>query len=275
MTIATRNRLIRSAIVFSAIFSVIAVTCVILLITRLSLPLTMSGTRQLSILDSFKLFPYSPIASLLGLAFFPLFSLFFLIYLLFTFEKTQTVEITFFAASIFIVSLESLRLFIPLYQLHLFSGFFSMTISRISLFSRIFFILSLLSSGIFSTGQTIQKLGSGLFLLVFVSFSLSNAIPVNSGNNSSNFLSLPGYPGTLSFLFVILCLLTALSYIILGKNRSSKDYSLLSLASTMLLAGYSTLAFCDSWIFFIVGETLFFLGTWMFLGRMHRYYLWQ
>lgn len=275
MTIATRNRLIRTAIIASTIISAVAIICVGVLIAKNSLPHTVSGSRPLPGLDNFRLFPYSPIASLLALVFFPLFSVFFLIFLLFGFEKTQTVEITFFAASIFIVSLESLRLFIPLYQLQLSSGFFSMTISRISLFSRIFFILSLLASGIFSTGQTSQRLGSAIFLLLFVSFSLSNAIPVNSGNNTSNFLLLPGYQITLSYLFVILSLLIATSYIILGKSRSSKDYSLIALASILLLVGYSLLTLCDSWFFLIAGGVLFFYGNWMYLSRMHRYYLWQ
>lgn len=275
MTIATRNRLIRTAIIISAVISTIAITCVVILLTKKTVPQTISGSRPFPVLENFKIFSYSPIASLLSLTYFPLFSVFFLTFLLFGFEKTQTVEITFFAASIFIVSLESFRLFIPLYQLQLFPGFFSTTISRISLFSRIFFILSLLASGIFSTGQTAQKLGSAIFLLVFVSFSLSNSIPVNSGNNTSNFLLLPGYQGTLSFLFIILCFLTAISYIILGKSRGSKDYSLIALASTILLVGYSLLTLCDSWIFLVSGSGLFFYGTWMYLNRMHRYYLWQ
>ena len=275
MTIATRNRLIRIAIISSTLISTIAITCVVVLVTKKTMPDILFGSRPVPVLDKFAFFPYSPIASLLSLSFFPLYSVFFLSFLLFGFEKTQTVEITFFAASVFMVSLESLRLFIPLYELQLFSGFLSMSISRISLFSRIFFILSLLSSGIFSTGQTAQKLGSALFLLAFVSFSLANAIPINSGNNSSNFLLSPGYPRTLALLFVILCILIAISYIILGNNRSSKDYSFISIASIILLLGYSLIIVCDSWIFFIVGEFLFFYGTWMYLDRMHRYYLWQ
>lgn len=275
MTIATRNRFIRIAALISLFLVIMSVISVILILSRDLLPAKAPGYRPLPILDDFFLTPYNPIAAIVAIGIFPLFALAGLIYILVAFEKTQTVEISFFAACVFATSFEAIRLLIPLNELWIHANFFSVTISRIVFFSRIFTLLALLSSAIFATGKTIQHVGPSIFLLSFFSFSLANAIPINSENISSNFLIPSGYKEIIIFFFLLLAVLCALSYFILGKRKNIPEYSRAATGVVLSLIGYFLLCACDSWIFFAGGSILFFTGSWLYLKPIHQYYLWQ
>lgn len=275
MTIAARNRFIKIATVVSLALVAAAIASVTLILMRHSLPETAPGLRPLQGMDGFALTPYSPAAAIMAIGIFPFFSLLGLLYILFAFEKTQTVEITFFAACVFAVSFESFRLLIPLNELWSQANFLSVTISRLVFFSRIFTMLALLSSAVFASGKTLQQLGPSIFLLAFVSFSLAGAIPVNSGNMSSIFLVTSGYKETIRLFLFLIGSLSALSYLILGKTRNIPEYSRSAGGIVVLLSGYAMLASCDTWLFLAGGVILFFGGAWLYLNPIHRYYLWQ
>jgi hypothetical protein len=269
MTIATRNRFIRIAACAALALAVTAIVCIVLILVRKHLPATMLGVRPLSFMH------YSPYASLASIGLFPIVSLAGLLYILFAFEKTQTIEITFFAACLFSLSIEAFRLFIPLYQTWLSSGFLAITISRAILVARIFLLLSLLCSGIFTTGQTSQEVGPSIFLLAFFSFALSKAIPFNEGHFSSNFLIQPSYTDMVTLFMLLIGVLCVLVYLIPGKLKTIPEYRQAAGGLAMFLAGYAILSICDSWVFFAAGSILFVAGTCVYLDRLHRYYLWQ
>jgi len=275
MTIASRNRFIRLAAFISLALLITSITSIVLVLVHNGLPAAPQGTRPLAILYKLGITPFSSLASMIAIGIYPLYSLIFLLYILFAFEKTQTVEIIFFAAFTFSVSLEAFRIFIPLYQLWNNSGFYSVMLSRITYCSRILTVLFLLSSSIFTTRKSAQQLGPVIFLLAFLAFSLANAIPANSGTISSNFLVTPGYSSMLMLFFFILELLCTISYLIMGKSLGVKEYFQAALGLILLLAGYSLLTLCDSWVFLASGVLLLFLGTRVYLDRMHHYYLWQ
>jgi hypothetical protein len=275
MTIATRNRFIRICTVISLLLAVASIVSIVLVFARGLLPATPPGYRPLAALDTFILTPYSPQATTAAIGIFPILSLAGLIYILFAFEKTQTVEITFFAACVFAVSLESIRLLIPLFALWINTNVFLVTISRFIFFSRIFTLLALLLSAIFATGNVVQQVGPIIFLLAFISFSLSNAIPINSGRISSVYLIATGYKETITLFFILLGILSILSYHILGKTRNVPEYSRAAVGIVLLLIGYALLAACDSWLFFIAGSALLLYGAVRFLKPVHQYYLWQ
>jgi len=275
MTIATRNKFIRAAALIALSFAITAVVCVILILVKKRLPAEMIGTRATFALKGIPFAQWSSRASIAAIAIYPFFALAGLLYILFAFEKTQTVEITFFAACLFAISFETLRLFIPLYQTWIHGDFLAVAVSRAVLVSRIFVLLGLLASGIFTTGQTAQQLGPSVFLLAFFSFGLGSAIPLNSSRMSANFLVIPGYSGMLSLFMLLLGFLAVLSYLIPGKMRVIPEYKHAAFGLILFLAGYALLSLCDSWAFFGAGAALFIAGSWLYLERLHRYYLWQ
>ena len=276
MTIAARNRIIRLATIVSLGLVAFASISLVLILLKGSLPsMQRPGIRPIPALDGFFLTAYSPVASALSTVFFPILSLACLAYVLFAFEKTQSIEITFFAACAFALSLESLRILFPLYGLWMHPGFFSVTISRVVLFCRIFTVLSLLASVIFTTGQTAQQIGSSVFLIAFFSFSLVNIVPFNPANLLSNFSVRPGYSGMLLFFMIAIGCLSVVSYAIQGATKGANGYVTASVGLFLFLGGYLVLGACDSWLFFAVGEAMICLGAWIYLKRMHGYYMWQ
>jgi hypothetical protein len=275
MTIASRNRFIRIATIFSAALTIMFIVSISLTFIRHSLPQIIPGARTLPSLDRLGIAPWSPVATLISIGIYPVFSLVCLVYILFAFEKTQTVEITFFAAFALASSLEAFRVFIPLYGLWHNASFYAETLSRLTLFSRFLSILLILASCIFTTGKSIQQIGASIFLLAFFSLSISKVIPINTGAVVSNFTMQSGYPGSIMFLLMTLGALSALSYLILGITRTIPEYISAAAGITLLLAGYMLLALCDSWMFLIAGSVLFFWGAWIYLNKIHRYYLWQ
>lgn len=275
MTIATRNRFIKLATIIALVFAIITIPAIIVILIKHNIPEIIPGPREALFLDHFLLTTYSPTASIAAIGIFPIFSLLGLLYILFAFEKTQTIEITFFASCVFALSLETLRLLIPLFQLWIHGSFYTVTISRFVFFSRIFTILALLSSALFATGNTIQQIGPSIFLLSFFSFSLANAIPLSLGNMGSNFLVVSGYKEMLRIFFGLIGMLSVVSYAILGETKKIPEYTRSSLGLLLFLPGYSLLSTCDSWLFFTGGSIFLFLGAWLYLKPMHQYYLWQ
>ena len=275
MTIASRNTFIRIGAVLSFALLVTSVVSAALVIMRHGLPEMPPGPRPLALLDHFPLTPWSPVASMAAIGVYPLFALLCLGYILFAFEKTQTVEITLFSACACAISLEAFRIFIPFYKLWIHTGFYAETVSRIAYFSRILALILLLASAIFTTGETIQQLAPSIFILAFFSFSLSNVIPVNTGSMLSCFTMEVGYGPMLNIFFFTFGLLSAVSYVILGKTRGVREYMFAAGGIVLFLAGYALLAMCDTWIFLLAGSALLFAGAGLYLDRIHRYYLWQ
>ncbi|ULQ60661.1 hypothetical protein K7I13_05145 [Brucepastera parasyntrophica] len=275
MTIAARNRFIRLFRFFSLAFLVVAVLSIIQLLLRHEVITEIPLNRPFKLLDSFTTTLQSPYAAIIAIGILPLYSVLLLSYIHFTFEKTQTVEITFFAAAVFAVSLETFRLFIPLFHLWINSTFLSVTVSRIVLFSRFFVLLTLLASVIFNTEQAVQMVGSLIFLLAFVSVSLAYAFPMNTEIIGSNFLVAQGYNSIVNYFFAITGILTVLSYIVLGKQRGIAEYTGAAAGILLMLLGYVQLIFCDTWLFLVTGAIMLFFGSWLYLKRIHHYYLWQ
>ena len=275
MTIAARNRFIRMGALVSLSLVIAASAGVAYMTLKGAHPTGQPGPRGFALLDGFFLTPFSPTAAVLAAGIFPFFSLLCLAYVLFAFEKTQTIEITFFAAAAFSVSLESLRVLVPLGELVPMARISPVFISRAILFCRIFSTLSLLASVIFTTGQTAQQLGASVFLIGFFSFSLVTAVPFNAARLYSNFLVRPGFTATITVFLSVIALLAVISYLIQGKTRAAGDYTAAGFALLAFFAGYAILSYCDSWAFLCAGGFLLFSGGWQYLDRIHRYYLWQ
>lgn len=275
MTIAARNRFLRAALAMAAILLAGAAVAVIAVLTGDYLPAEAPGTRPLPFLGSLPLFRYSPVASVLAVAAFPLFAAASLAFILFAFEKTQTVELTFFAAAAFAVALESLRLVMPLRDLWVGSMVYSVSISRVALFARLMALLSILGGIIFATAENSQQTGAGVFILSFFSFSLAKAIPMNTSDLAANFYVRSGYPRAMETFLAIVGILSVAAFLLQGIRRGIPEYRRSAAGLAVFLAGYGLLLSCDAWAIFAAGTALFFGGARMFLRGLHSYYLWQ
>lgn len=275
MTLATRNNFIRIATLLVLVISVVCAAVFTVMLVRGSIPSVPDQTRPLAVLAVLPFTPYSPVAALAAISFLPLLSLAGLLYIMFAFEKTQTTEITFFAAGVFTLALEAFRIAIPFNELWMNTGFILAAISRIVLFCRLFIVLCLLSSILFTTGETTQQIGPAIFLTAFFSFSLVNAVPFNTDNLTTTWFVQPGYSGMMYLFLGILGLLAAISYRVQGRIKNAREYSKAAWGLLMLLSGYALLSVCDSWVLFGLGVLAIIEGAWRYLRQIHRYYLWQ
>ncbi len=275
MTIAARNRFLRAGLILAAIMMILTGVAAVLVLTGGSLPKAAPGTRALPILDRIPFAPYSAVASTVAIAVFPLFSVFTLAYILFGFEKTQTIELTFFAATAFAISLESFRVLIPLWELWASTAGYAAEASRIAVFGRLFAMLTILAGILFVTGDNAQQTGAGIFILAFFAFTLAKAIPVNSTDVSSNFFVRNGYATAINTFMWVLGILAVAGYLIHGLTRGTPEYVRASVALAFMCAGYVLLLGCDSWIVLGAGALSLTGGTRRFLKSLHALYLWQ
>ncbi len=275
MTLATRNNFIRIATLLVFIIAMLSVTAFVYILLKGPVLSSPGQIRPLKVFSALPFTPHSPAAALAAITFFPLLSLAGLIYILFAFEKTQTTEITFFAAAVFTIALEAFRLIIPLNELWMNNGFILAAVSRITLFCHLFIVLCLLSSILYTTGQTTQQIGPAIFLTAFFSFSLVNVVPFNTAILTSTWFVPPGYARMIYLFLGILGLLAAISYRVQGRLRNAREYSCSARGVLILLVGYALLCVSDSWVVFGAGAFALVNGAWLYLRQIHRYYLWQ
>jgi len=275
MTIAARNRFLRAGLILAIVMLALSCVAAVVVLTGGTLPAASPGTRPVPALDRLPFAPYSPVASLLSIAIFPLFSVVTLAFILFAFEKTQTIELTFFAATAFAIALESFRILIPLLELWANSNGYSVSVSRIALFGRLFAMLAALAGIIFVTGENAQQTGAAVFILAFFAFTLAKAIPVNSADMSSNFFVRNGYTAAIEVFLGALGFFSVLGYLMQGLTRGVPEYVKAAAGLAAFIAGYAILLGCDSWVAFAGGILALFLGTRLFVMSLHSLYLWQ
>lgn len=273
MTLAVRNRLVLFATIVTALIAIGTIFIAVLVFIKTPSSFYV-GERILHILSQFSLFSYSFYASIASVVFFPIFSFICLIIIYLSFEKTQSIEITFFAAALFAISFEGFRILIPFYELWEPTLFYASTITRIVLTSRIFLCLAIYSSGIFTTGATSGQLGAALFLEAFLSFTLAKIIPLNTYSLSSNFLINIGYSHIIFTIFLCMVILTIIIFYILAKTRSILEYLGVAHGLYSFFIGYFFLMLSDTWLILIASILLFTTGTRIFVKKIHAYHLW-
>lgn len=233
------------------------------------------GQKRLLLLPDFFLLNSDFYASVAGILALTLFSTLTCFRLFFLFEKTPSVEITFFSAGIVSVSLESVRLFVPMYHLTEGKLFLVDVLSRTVFFSRIFFILTILAGAIFSFEKKLQQTGTVLFMLAFIAFLAAQSLPVNYSEPTSLFFMPPGYLKLLVFICLFLGVTTILSFVFQYILKNDKAYLGTAAGTFLMSAGWTLLGLCDNWIFFAAGTVLQIVGTEKYLRSLHASYLWQ
>lgn len=274
MTIAARNRLIKLGMLFSCLLSIISISIFIFICINPD-SAGSGGERRFLTFPDFFLFDFNFYAATAGILAMTLLSTTTCFRMYFLFEKTTSIEITFFAAGIISISLESIRMMVPLYNLWQAQPLFIYIISRTVFFSRIFFILAVLAGAIFSFEKNFQQGGTALFSLVFLAFLTARFLPVNYSDSTSLFFLAPGYLNILIFLSCFMCVTAVISFIIQGITKNDKAYYTTAAGCTFMLTGWILLCLCDNWVFLCAGLILQILGTEKYLRSLHTYYMWQ
>jgi len=275
MTIAGRNRVLIFGICIAALMVIGSVSCCIVIIAHnllAQLPTVPESTFWLLRLP---FFAYNNYAVMIGIASLPLIALILLICVFFLFEKTHALEISFFSLFIFALSVESLQLLFPLQTYYPLLPVFMASIARIIFFFRFVACLVLLTSSLFAHKTFTRETGSIIFLLSFIAFALSHAIPIDTVHSLSFFSFSQSYRYLLYSFSGIVCALAVLSFLLVGIYRSITEYRKAALRLLAMLIAYIALLYIGSWFFTVLGIGVLLAGGFFFLKAIHQFYLWQ
>ena len=274
MTITVRNRIIKGGAAASSLLSLLALSAFVLLClhTERDIPEGLTRFARLPDTSLFSLNFYASAGAALVLT---LAGTITLLRVYFLFEKTPSIEITFFSAGLIAVSAECVRLLAPIFSVWQTRPLSLILISRAVLFVRVFFVLSLLAGAIFSIEKTMQNSGTLLFFIFVASFFTAAGVPVNYSEPRSAFFLMPGYSVMLTLIFALLLLISPFSFALQAKARGAPEYYKTAAGCLCLSLGWLLLGLCDCWALLDAGLILFFVGASLYVRSLHKLYLWQ
>lgn len=272
MTLNTRNKLLFIFTIFSGILCIgLLIIYLIHVISNKLITLSFFSLDNIIklILEPSKTIPL--LSTLILLIFVPTIS-----YIsLRIFEKTQAPEAIYFDVFILGVFFTSLQILIHIFSLENSLSLLHLTISKTAFAGQIAVLLSFLFSSIFSNDDQIQIAEKNFYIILIISFFLSNFIPLNLANKSENILTALGFSKQFTFLLPISILCTFFSFLFYNPKQGKKKNYAIPIAYLMLITGFFILCFSISFIFMVIGSILFFWGTLIYLRTIHDYYLYR
>jgi hypothetical protein len=196
-------------------------------------------------------------------------------FILYSFRKTSSTEIYFFSFWVLSVGLESLRLVV--FDLAAGGGsvYWQIATTKILLFARYAGYLSLFASGLYAAGFRNEKLGTVVAVILAVSFGLATAMPINTGSFAATLELRAGYVGINAILALAVAIVTVADYLYAAHSTGEGSYRLVALGAAILLVGHRLLTTQWNPIAMVAGFVLLVAGSWIYVSRLHAYYLWQ
>jgi len=196
-------------------------------------------------------------------------------FILYSFRKTVSAEIYFFAYWVLSVGLEVLRLVV--FDLAAGGGsvYWQIAATKALLFARYAGYLSLFVSGLYAAGFRSEKLGSVAAVVLAISFGLATAMPINTGSFAATLELRAGYVELNSILVLVVAIVTVADYLYAAHSTRESSYRLIALGAGIFLVGHRLLTTQWNPFYMIAGFALLVVGSWLYVSRLHSYYLWQ
>ena len=198
-----------------------------------------------------------------------------IILIFYFFEKTSSPEILFIGCFVISLSLELVRIAIPLKSVFPFPSMYLITASKVLLFGRYFGLFSLFAAGVYAAGLDIQKQQNIFFLTVLAALIIAWDVPVDYAVWNSTFVLSYGYSSLFYMAETGILIITIVTFIISAYTRSSRRYIHIGIGIFLAFTGRNILLNSDTWITPVPGFLLLSVGTWFICSRLHRMYLWQ
>ncbi len=210
-----------------------------------------------------------------GIGLCALYSALLLGYILYSFRKTVSAEIFFFSFWVLAVGFEVLRLSIFDIAAGGGSAYWQIGATKALLFTRYAGYLSLFASGLYAAGFRNEKIGAVAAIAFAISFGLAAAMPVNTGAFAATLELKAGYAGMNLALILAVAIVTVADYLYAARSTGEASYRVVSLGTAILLVGHRLLTTEWNPLGMIAGFALLVAGSWLFVSRLHAYYLWQ
>jgi hypothetical protein len=195
--------------------------------------------------------------------------------ILFSFRKTASTEVFFFAFWVLSIGLEVLRLGAFALAAGGGTAYVQSVEARALYFARYAGYLSLFTSGLYAAGFRNEKLGATVAVVLAVALGLSLAMPVNTGSFAPTLEIRAGYSDLNVVLFYIISGVTVFNFLYAAAYKGERAYRFVALGAAALVLGYRLLT--SQWhpAPMLAGFALLAAGSWLFVSRLHAYYLWQ
>jgi hypothetical protein len=198
-----------------------------------------------------------------------------LAYILYSFRKTVSAEIYFFAFWVLSVGLEVLRLWI--FDLAAGDGsvYWQIVTTKALLFARYTGYFSLFTSGLYAAGFRSEKLGTAIMVVLALSFGLAASMPVDTGSFARTFELQAGYIEINAGLAILVTVLTVADYLYASHSTGERSYLIIALGAATFLVGHRLLTTQWNPAAIVMGFVLLVVGSWLYVSHLHTYYLWQ
>ncbi len=261
MTIRTRNHIYLGLHIVCSLFFILSMILVIARGSHLY-------SRMPFGFDSGLAF-YSFPAAVSGILFFPLLGALVSFAIYRGFEKTPSMEITYFLGVIVECIAEGIRILVPVLELgHSFS-FLLVAVGRIVVAGRIACVLSIFFASAFSSNEEIQNQERNLTIIIASSCLCAFFYPVNTNVIEPFIMVQMGYR---RFFIVIRFLVVACSLVSMIQEAiasGSRAYLLKMVGVVIFTVGYSILCSCTNWIVFGLSIAFVSAGVLIYLKVIH------
>jgi hypothetical protein len=196
-------------------------------------------------------------------------------YILYSFRKTVSTEIFFYSFWALSVGLEVLRLVVFNTAAEGSSVYWQIVATKALLCARYAGYLSLFVSGLYASGFRNEKIGTVAAVFLATATGLAMAMPVNTGAFAPTLELRAGYKELNLGFALIVILVTLANFLQAAHSSGERSYSLVALGAAVFLAGHRLLITQWNPFALVFGFALLVVGSWLFISRLHAYYLWQ
>jgi hypothetical protein len=195
--------------------------------------------------------------------------------ILYSFRKTVSAEIYFFSYWVLSLGFEILRLVVFSLAADDIAATWQILATKALLFSRYSGQLALFASGLYAAGLRNEKLGTVTALVLAPAFALAATMPINTGSFAPTLELFPGYGDLNEAFFVFLAVATVLNFLYASRVSGEKSYRVVAAGALLFLVGQRLLVTQWNPFMMVLGFSLLAGGSWLFVSRLHSYYLWQ
>ncbi len=196
-------------------------------------------------------------------------------FILSSFRKTASTEVFFFSLWVLSVAFEVLRLGAFAIAVGGGTAFVQAAEARALLFTRYAGSLALFASGLYAVGFRNEKLGTVVGVVLIISLGLALAMPINTGSYAPTLELRSGYSALSEALLGIVAAVTIFNFFYASTYKGERTYRVIALGALALVAGHKLMTSQWNPLLLLAGFALLAAGTWLFVSRLHTYYLWQ
>lgn len=195
--------------------------------------------------------------------------------ILYSFRTTVSSEVYFFSFWVLSLALEVLRLVVFVLAASGGSPYWQMIAAKGLLFSRYAGYLFLFASSLYAAGFRNEKLGTVAALIVAVAVGLATSVPVNTGSYAASLELRAGYAELHAAFFAVASLVAVADFLYAASSAGETAFGTVGLGCAAFLLGRQLLVSQWNPFALVAGFALLATGSWLFISKLHAYYLWQ